>query len=116
VPLRRNLAEVRAAFTRARLKVLEYHNASSRTRVQCLRCGYEWEPLASNIIYRQQRGCPRCDGHYQPLYGAAALAKARRGDTRKRIACRRYGVLLISIPYWKRDVAEFVKQKLRDRC
>jgi hypothetical protein len=42
--------------------------------------------------------------HYLPIYGDAALVTLQRNDERKRQLCRRRDILLIRIPYWKRDV------------
>jgi hypothetical protein len=50
--------------------------------------------------------------HYQPLYGKRTLVALKRNDQRKRDLCRYHGVLLICIPYWKHDVAAFVRAKL----
>jgi hypothetical protein len=44
--------------------------------------------------------------------GAVKLQRTQRNDERKRQLCRRHGVLLIRIPYWKRDVEAFVRAKL----
>ena len=44
--------------------------------------------------------------HYQIEY-------VKRNDARKRQLCRRHGVTLICIPYWKRDIANFVAKKLK---
>ena len=54
--------------------------------------------------------------HYRALAyfgGATKLLRTKRNDERKRQLCRRHGVLLIRIPYWKSDVASFVSAKLR---
>lgn len=53
--------------------------------------------------------------HYQPRWSASSLAATKRRDERKRVACYRRGVLLIRIPYWKSDVADFVRGKLQIR-
>lgn len=50
--------------------------------------------------------------HYQPLYGQKALSKLKKNDDRKRMLCRRYGVHLIRVPFWKRDAREFIRSKL----
>ena len=44
--------------------------------------------------------------------GEKELAATKLRDARKRKLCQRHGVLLICVPYWKRDVAAFVQQKL----
>lgn len=44
----------------------------------------------------------------------AALAKLKRRDERKRSACRRHGVILIRIPYWRKyDMDVFLVKKLQ---
>jgi hypothetical protein len=54
--------------------------------------------------------------HYRtvPKFGGkvASLIEVKRRDERKRQLCRRHGVLLIRIPYWKTNVARFVRSKL----
>ena len=40
------------------------------------------------------------------------LAKRQQRDHRKRCLCYHHGVLLIRVPYWKRDVEAFIKRKL----
>jgi Zn finger protein HypA/HybF involved in hydrogenase expression len=51
--------------------------------------------------------------HYHPIYGKQKLTTIKRRDERKRLLCRRHGVLLIRVPYWKRDVPKFLETKLR---
>jgi hypothetical protein len=51
--------------------------------------------------------------HYRAKrFGQAALAATRRRDERKRQLCRRHGVQLIRVPYWKLDVEQFIRSKL----
>lgn len=53
--------------------------------------------------------------HYLPFDhfgGDEALKKTKARDKCKDTACRRNGVLLIKIPYWKRDIETFLRRKL----
>jgi hypothetical protein len=50
--------------------------------------------------------------HYHPIHGEQKLKIIKRRDERKRLLCRRHGVLLIRVPYWKQDVFQFLKNKL----
>lgn len=52
--------------------------------------------------------------HYLPIYGRTALKTIQRNDERKRVLAYRNGVALIRVPYWKRDVEAFLRQKLED--
>ena len=45
--------------------------------------------------------------------GDQLLAANKRRDHRKRCLCYYHGVLLIRVPYWKKDVKAFLQQKLR---
>jgi hypothetical protein len=53
--------------------------------------------------------------HYSPIWGQEELHKTQHRDECKRQLCRRNGVLLIRIPYWKTDVASFVAEQLQRR-
>jgi hypothetical protein len=50
--------------------------------------------------------------HYQNCYGSKRLAQSRRSDNRKRCLARYYGVVLIRVPYWKRNVEDFIRSRL----
>jgi hypothetical protein len=53
--------------------------------------------------------------HYEPVkqYGGRQGWEALKlRDKRKRMACLRHGVLLICVPYWKRDIESFLRRKL----
>lgn len=54
--------------------------------------------------------------HYKPVKwfgGHKALRKIRRNDERKRVLCYNRGVILIRVPYFKKDVEGFILRKLR---
>lgn len=53
--------------------------------------------------------------HYVPRKDRAAddLEKNKRRDERKRVLCYRYGIRLINIPYWTKDVEDLIRRKLR---
>lgn len=53
--------------------------------------------------------------HYLPIFGKRVLKRVKRNDARKRQLCRRHGVYLICIPYWKTDIETFLRKKLGDR-
>ena len=50
--------------------------------------------------------------HYRPIFGEERLHKCKLDDDRKRKLCQRHGVFLIRIPYFKRDVEDFIRTKL----
>ena len=53
--------------------------------------------------------------HYLPGHwsnGVDSLREQKLRDDRKRKACQRQGVLLICVPYWKKDIDAFLKGKL----
>ena len=56
--------------------------------------------------YQHYRVTKQFGGH------AATLAEIKRRDHRKRCLCYYYGVTLIRVPYWKKDVEAFLRQKL----
>jgi hypothetical protein len=41
-----------------------------------------------------------------------AFLDQKKRDMRKRIQCLRHGVLLICIPYWKKDIGSFIRGKM----
>lgn len=53
--------------------------------------------------------------HYKPVYGCAKLKRLKRNDNRKRMQCKRHGVYLIRVPYFKSNIEEFIKRKLHRR-
>lgn len=42
------------------------------------------------------------------------LRRRKLNDKKKRVACLRHGVLLLVVPYWKKDVEGFLKKKLKE--
>lgn len=50
--------------------------------------------------------------HYKPIFGEEALAANKRRDDKKRKRVQRAGVILLRIPYFKRDVQAYIKSKL----
>jgi hypothetical protein len=54
--------------------------------------------------------------HYKPShwngFSKEAFLEQKRRDMRKRVQCIRHGVLLICIPYWKKDTEGFIQDKL----
>lgn len=60
--------------------------------------------------------------HYQPHWsynskpkalGEAALIRQKLRDEKKRLRCHRTGILLIRVPYFKRDTESFIQAKLK---
>lgn len=57
--------------------------------------------------------------HYFPMRqfgGASALAALRRRDERKRVTCYRRNIRLIRIPYWEKNMDQFIRNKLARLC
>ena len=61
--------------------------------------------------------------HYRPHWsyaskpatlGEAALHSQKLRDDKKRLRCRRVGILLIRVPYFKRDPEAFIRKKLNN--
>lgn len=50
--------------------------------------------------------------HYKPIYGERHFRTTKRNDKRKRELARYHGVLLICVPYWKKDPEAFIRKKL----
>ena len=51
--------------------------------------------------------------HGKPIHGETKLIETKRRDERKRVLCYQHGVLLIRVPYWKRDLKSFISSELR---
>lgn len=51
--------------------------------------------------------------HYVPIFGRKAFEITKRNDERKRVLCYSRGILLIRVPYWKRDTPSFLRSKLQ---
>lgn len=45
----------------------EYKGAQEPIKAKCRICGYEWEPLPTNLL--KGSGCPKCSGHAQRTHG-----------------------------------------------
>lgn len=43
--------------------VSEYKNIKSRVKVECIDCGYTWEPIAEFLIQETKYVCPKCAGN-----------------------------------------------------
>lgn len=50
--------------------------------------------------------------HYRPIYGEDQLRYVKKNDNRKRQLCYRRNIFLIRVPYWKRNVEDFLRSKL----
>jgi len=65
--------------------------------------------------YNEQHGVAfeyQGEPHYKPIFGDDTFRTTRRNDKRKRFLARYHGVVLICVPYWKKDPEAFIRSKL----